>query len=142
MSASLRRAGVAISSLALLIVSAGLALFWLAAALHAWLSTMMDPALGALIVGLVFLLPLLGLLLVHLIAIRVETKHEATLEAKPVGHDQAPGEVMKSVVDGVQGLFKQRPLLALVLSLGAGAVIARYPGAARALAHYMAHKAR
>lgn len=55
-------------------------------------------------------------------------------------HKRDPGEAISHVTDQVQSVFRERPLMALVISLAAGAVIAKYPGAAKAMATYLARR--
>lgn len=139
MSASLRRTGVLAISAALVLISAAVALVWLAIAANLWLTSEFGPEPAALIVGLVLLTPFLILLVVHWISSAAEEKRDREHEARLVARRaEAPHEVAGDVAGRIGTLFRERPLLSLLMSLGAGAVIARYPGAAKVLAKYMA----
>lgn len=126
----------------LILISAAAALIWLAFAANLWLSERMAPAAAALIVGVALLVPFLALLLVHWISSRAEAaqerNHALREEARRVPAEHDPAEAVSQVTERVQMLFRERPLMVLVMSLAAGAVIARYPGAAKAMARYLA----
>ena len=142
MSASLRRVSVQVICAALILISAAAALVWLGLAGNIWLTDRVGPAAAALIVGLVLLVPLIALLVVHWISSGAEAAHDrahiAHEEALRAAAEHDPGEAVTQVTDKVQTLFRERPLMALIMSLAAGAVIAKYPGAAKAMAKYMA----
>lgn len=139
----MRRAGVVAIALALILISAGLGVAWLALAAHSWLATMMSPALAALLVAGTLILPFLLLILVHVISAAAERKaqlhaaeHHARLER------DRPREMGGHITDQIQHLFRERPMLSLVMTLAAGAVIARYPGAAAGMVKLLGRAAR
>lgn len=118
-----------------------MALYWLADAANIWLSSRMSADSAALVIGAVLLVPIAALLIVHWISSHVEARvaHEHAAHAQ-VEAARDPGEAISHVTDQVQSVFRERPLMALVISLAAGAVIAKYPGAAKAMATYLARR--
>ena len=103
----------------------------------------MSPALASLWVAAGLILPFLVLIFVHVISASAERKahlqaaeHHARLER------DRPREVASHVVDQIQHVFRERPMLSLVITLAAGAVIARYPGAAASMVKLLGRATR
>lgn len=139
----MRRAGVVAIALALILISAGVGVAWLAIAAHAWLVTMMSPALASLLIAAALILPFLILVFVHVISAAAERRaqlqageHHARLAR------ERPRETGGQLTDQIQHLFRERPMLSLVMSLAAGALIARYPGAAAGMVKLLGRPAR
>ena len=140
---SVRRAGVFAIGLALILISASLGVGWLALAAHAWLTTLVGAALASLIVAGTLVLPFLILIFVHVISSAAERKAQLIAAEQHARLErERPREMAGHVTDQIQHLFRERPLLSRVMTLAAGAVIARYPGAAAGMVKLLGRAAR
>ncbi|WP_395645219.1 hypothetical protein [Terricaulis sp.] len=139
----MRRAGVLAIALALVLISAGVGIVWLALAAHDWLARMMGPAPAALWVGAVLILPFLVLVLVHMISAAAERRaHVQAAEHLARLDRDRPRQLAGHAIEQIQHIFRERPMLALVITLAAGAVIARYPAAAVGMVKLLGRTAR
>ena len=137
----MRRASVIVIALALILISASLGVAWAAIAAQAWLATTLSPPLAALIVAGVLILPFLTLVFVHVISSHAERDAHLAADRRARLEREQPHSAAH-VTDQIQHLFRERPMVSLVMTLAAGAIIARYPGAAAGMVKLLGRASR
>lgn len=134
----MRRIGIYVTGLALVLISAGFGIGWVGLAAYAWLKPLMHPAWAALLVAGLLFLPCLLLFIVHAISRQAERAADARYRLMRRRNQPTAARV----VGQLQELFDGRPMVALLVSLAAGAVIARYPRAAAGMVKLLGRAAR
>ncbi len=130
LTAPLRHAGSAALGVALLGASAVAGIVWVSIAAQQWLEPRTGAALAALLVGLIFIAPLLLYLLVNAI-VRMGNETRVDMRPNPAQTDEAIGLVLHRVQDFV----RDRPVVAVVATVILGMLMTRFPGAAGFIIH-------
>lgn len=134
----MRRLAIYVIGLALVLISASFGVGWAGLAAYTWLTQLMHPAWAALLVAGLLFLPCLILFIVHAMSRQAERAADARFRL--MRERDQPTAVR--VVGQLQDLFRGRPMASLVVSLAAGAVIARYPRAAAGMVKLLSRAAR
>lgn len=120
-------------SLGLILVCASAGIFFIGAALHAWLTPQIGPVGAGLALGALLLAPAVTFAITHLIARRSEARLVAERSLLEADSPQEQSPLISLAIGALSTLFRARPLAAAGFATALGALAARYPRQAAAL---------
>lgn len=109
-----------IVGIGLVIVTAALGLVWISIGLYAFLSARLGPVWGPILLGVLFLLPLLGAAVARLFSTKPEPVQPNMMTAQS-------DEAMLGIAKLTESLSGQSPMVATSVAVIAGVIAVRFP---------------